>query len=65
MPSRLKRYQNEGNHHFLTFSCYRRLPFLDNDHARKVFLDILEVVRRRHQFFSSVTSSCPNMYTFC
>ena len=51
MPSRLKRYQNDGNHHFLTFSCYRRLPYLDNDHSRKVFLDILDVVRRRHQFF--------------
>ena len=51
MPSRLKRYQNEGNQHFLTFSCHRRLPYLDNDHSRKVFLDILDVVRRRHQFF--------------
>ena len=51
MPSRLKRYQNEGNHRFLTFSCYRRLPYLDNDHSRKVSLDILEVVRGRHQFF--------------
>jgi len=28
IPSRLKRYQTEGHYHFLTFSCYRRLPFL-------------------------------------
>ena len=65
MPSRLKRYQNEGNHHFLTFSCYRRLPFLDNDHSRKVFLDILEVVRRRHQFLLFGYVLMPNRYTFC
>ncbi|HVC48308.1 MAG TPA: transposase [Terracidiphilus sp.] len=51
MPSRLKRYQTEGNYHFLTFSCYRRLPFLTDNHSRKVFLDTLEAVRRRHQFF--------------
>ena len=50
MPSRLKRYQTEGNYHFLTFSCYRRLPFLKDNHSRKVFLDTLEAVRRRHQF---------------
>lgn len=51
MPSQLKRYQTEGNHHFLTFSCYRRLPYLNDDHSRSVFLDMLEVLRRRHQFF--------------
>jgi len=28
MPSRLKRYQTEGHHHFLTFSCHRRLSYL-------------------------------------
>lgn len=50
MPSRLKRYQTEGHNHFLTFSCYRRLPFLNDDHARTVFLDLLETLRRRHQF---------------
>lgn len=50
MPSRLKRYQTEGNLHFLTFSCYRRLPYLADNHSRRVFLEILEMVRRRHQF---------------
>lgn len=25
MPTRLKRYQNSGAYHFLTFSCYRRV----------------------------------------
>jgi len=50
MPSRLKRYQTEGHHHFLTFSCYRRQSYLVDDHSRSVFLGVLEAVRRRHQF---------------
>jgi putative transposase len=51
MPSNLKRHQTEGDHHFVTFSCYRRLPYLNNDHARTTFLKILEQTRRRHQFY--------------
>jgi len=51
MPSNLKRYQTEGNYHFVTFSCYLRLPFLNDDHSRTVFLDILEQTRQRHQFY--------------
>jgi putative transposase len=51
MPSRLKRYQTEGHHHFITFSCYRRLPKLKDDRARIVFEQILEGIRRRHRFF--------------
>jgi putative transposase len=50
MPSRLKRYQTEGHHHFLTFSCYRRLPYLNDDHSRIAFLTTLERLRQRHQF---------------
>ena len=51
MPSRLKRYQTEGHYHFITFSCYRRLPYLVDDHSRVVFEEALEALRRRHQFF--------------
>jgi putative transposase len=51
MPSTLKRYQTEGSYHFITFSCYRRLPYLDNDHARIIFEQTLERVRRRHQLY--------------
>lgn len=50
MPSRLKRHQGDGHYHFLTFSCYRRLPYLSDDHSRKVFLDTLKATRARHQF---------------
>jgi putative transposase len=51
MPSKLKRFQTEGHLHFLTFSCYRRLRYLDDDHSRTIFLNTLETLRRRHQFF--------------
>jgi putative transposase len=50
MPSRLKRYQTEGHHHFLTFSCYRRLPYLNDDRSRIAFEVTLDRLRRRHQF---------------
>jgi putative transposase len=50
MPSRLKRYHTFGHDHFVTFSCYQRLPYLNNDHARIVFLEHLERCRERHRF---------------
>src|SRR5690348_5994621 len=51
MPSRLKRFQTEGHNHVLTFSCHQRLPYLTDDHSRTVFLNILEQLRRRHEFY--------------
>jgi putative transposase len=51
MPSHLKRYQTEGHYHFITFSCYRRLPYLDSDRTRILFEETLEKLRRRHNFF--------------
>ena len=51
MPSRLKRYQTERHDHFITFSCYHRLPYLNEERARIVFAETLEKLRQRHQFF--------------
>jgi putative transposase len=51
MPSNLKRFHTFGHHHFVTFSCYHRLPYLNNDHARTVFLETLEQLRQRHKFY--------------
>jgi putative transposase len=51
MPSSLKRYQTEGHSHFITFSCYRRLLYLDSDLARILFEEALEKLRCRHGFF--------------
>ncbi len=46
MPWGLKRYQNTGDLHFITFSCYQRQPFLATSSARRVFEETLEEVRR-------------------
>ena len=51
MPSHLKRYQTGGDIHFITFSCYRRLPYLNDDAARLVFQEQLERLPQRHQFY--------------
>ncbi len=50
VPTGLKRYQGSGHDHLVTFSCYRRRPYLDNDHARTVFLSTLEQLRQRQRF---------------
>ena len=50
MAKGLVRYQQSGCFHFLTFSCYRRQPLLDNATARGVFECELEAVRIRHGF---------------
>jgi len=49
MPKGLVRYQECGVFHFLTFSCYRRLPLLGSGVAYRVFEDELEAVRRRYE----------------
>jgi hypothetical protein len=36
MPKGLKRYYGRGHLHFLTFSCYRRLPLLNTMRARNL-----------------------------
>jgi putative transposase len=44
------RYQQTGEFHFLTFSCFRRRPYLSPDAAMELFEDALERVRRRYLF---------------
>ena len=45
MPSRLKRFHESGQTHFLTFSCYQRRPFLNAIESRLIFELALERVR--------------------
>ena len=45
MPSRLKRFHESGQTHFLTFSCYQRRPFLNAIESRLIFESALERVR--------------------
>lgn len=48
-PKRKKRktYDVPGDVHFLTFSCYRRLPLLDRDRSRKWFLDAINLAQEK------------------
>ncbi len=45
MPAGLKRYYGKGHWHFITFSCYRRLPLLKTVSARDIFARELGKVR--------------------
>jgi len=44
------RYQQTGDFHFLTFSCYRRRPYLSTVAALELFEDALERGRLRYLF---------------
>jgi putative transposase len=50
MTQGLKRYQFAGDLHFVTFSCYRREPYMASPSARSVFEDALERMRMRYRF---------------
>jgi putative transposase len=49
MPDGLIRLHHSGQAHFLTFSCYHRLPLMAQMHMEDAFLQALEHVRRRFQ----------------
>lgn len=50
MPKNLKRYYGKGDLHFITFSCYRRLPLLATARARNLFVHALRKIRERCPF---------------
>jgi len=50
MPLHLRRYQQEGDDHFITFSCYDRKPYLNTPHARDILLGSLESTRKKYNF---------------
>ena len=50
MTEGLKRYYGRNHLHFITTSCYHRLPNLDTAARRNLFLEILEEARQRFQF---------------
>ena len=50
MPRNLKRYYGRGDLHFVTFSCYRRLPLLRTIRARNLFVRALGAIRERYKF---------------
>ncbi|HLJ40964.1 MAG TPA: transposase [Candidatus Acidoferrales bacterium] len=50
MPKNLKRIYGFGHLHFLTFSCFRRLPLLGSARDRNLFVQILGQVRKEYGF---------------
>jgi putative transposase len=50
MSTGLKRYYGQGDLHFITFSCYGRLPLLGTVHARNIFVDALSKIQERYKF---------------
>jgi putative transposase len=50
MANRLHRFYGAGYSHFITTSCYGRLPLLGSAQNRDLFLRILEHVRWRYRF---------------
>jgi putative transposase len=51
MTWNLVRYQESSDLHFVTFSCYRRRPYLATTEARAMFEESLERMRCRYEFF--------------
>ncbi|HXZ19487.1 MAG TPA: transposase [Candidatus Acidoferrales bacterium] len=50
MPKNLKRRYGQRDLHFITCSCYRRLPLFRSVRARNIFVRILGEVRERYGF---------------
>lgn len=50
MPTGLKRIYGRGHLHFLTFSCFKRLPLLGTVRARNLFVKVLGEIRERYGF---------------
>jgi putative transposase len=50
MPIGLHRTYGAHHLHFITNSCYRRLPLLASARARDRFLSVLEQTRRKYRF---------------
>ena len=50
MPLGLKRFQERGDLHFVTFSCYGRKPHLADDAAKDTFEFSLEKMRQKYGF---------------
>ena len=50
MPSGLKRYFGQRHAHYITCSCWHRLPFLRPPHRMDWFLSMLEETRCKYRF---------------
>jgi putative transposase len=49
MPTGLKRFHQTNQLHFITFSCYKRQPFLHSEEAKDTVQQILEQTRKQQR----------------
>jgi putative transposase len=49
MPGGLRRFQESGQSHFVTFSCYHRQPYFATAEVVDLFIHCLEDMRRRFE----------------
>ena len=59
MTKGLVRYQQTGQLHFITFSCYDRRPYFGQAAAPDLFERSLEAMRRRYDFFLTAYAVMP------
>jgi len=50
MPKGLRRFYGKGDLHFITFSCYQRLPLLKSARAQDIFVEELAKLREELGF---------------
>ena len=50
MTKGLVRFQQSHHLHFVTFSCYRRQPYLQSEESKRIFEHSLEETRRSYRF---------------
>jgi putative transposase len=50
MPLRLKRFYENADLHFVTFSCYHRAPYLQSASRKDLFVSVMERVRQQYRF---------------
>ena len=51
MPRGLRRYYGADPLHFITCSCYRRMPLLGSARSRDRILSVLEQTRKRYKWW--------------
>ncbi len=46
----MKRIEQDDHARYLTFSCYRQLPLLENDRIKDAFVEQLQAAREKTEF---------------
>ncbi len=46
----IRHYNDPGHAHFLTFSCYQRLPLLSRDRTKRWLIDAVKDTKEKHKY---------------